>query len=87
MAEEIKLDVIKKSKSAKAEAFKRVAEKRTRKVLESLRLLGQCSNRRSYEYTDEQILKIFREIRSSLRRAEQSFDTTTDNKKSSKFTL
>ena len=87
MAEEIKLDLIKKTKNAKAEAFKRVAEKRTRKVLESLRLLGQCSNRRSYEYNDEQISKIFREIRSSLRHAEQSFDSTTDSKKSSKFTL
>jgi hypothetical protein len=67
------------SKSAKAEAFRRIAERRTERVLDSLRLLGQCSNRRSYEYSDEQVAKIFREIRIALRRAEQSFDSNRKN--------
>jgi len=60
----------------KADRFVRIAEKRTQRVLESLRLLGQCSNRRSYEYTDEQVNKIFREIRHCLRETEQSFRAT-----------
>lgn len=64
---------------AKAEAFKRVAERRTYYVLESLRLLGQCSNRRTYEYNDEQIAKIFREVRSAVRRAEQAFQNGKTN--------
>jgi chorismate mutase len=66
-------DLIRKRKRAKAEAFKRVAERRTERVLQSLRLLGQCSNRRSYQDTDEQITKVFREIRSAVRHAEQRF--------------
>ena len=57
----------------KADAFKKVAEKRTVRVLDSLRLLRQCANRRSYEYTDLQLSKIFREIRSALRDTEQHF--------------
>jgi len=57
----------------KAERFVRVAGKRTQRVLDSLRLLGQCSNRRSYEYTDAQVNRIFREIRKSLREAEHDF--------------
>jgi len=57
----------------KADAFKKVAEKRTIRVLDSLRLLRQCANRRSYEYTDSQVSKIFREIRGALRETEQSF--------------
>lgn len=72
-------DLIRKKKRAKAEAFRRIAERRTERVLQSLRLLGQCSNRRSYEYSDEQIAKIFREIRSALRHAEQSFQNNRRN--------
>ena len=66
-------------KRARAEAFRRIAEKRTGRVLDSLRLLRQCSNRRSYEYNDEQVTKIFREIRSALRHAEQSFKSNNKN--------
>lgn len=67
------------SKRAKTQTFKRIAEKRTERVLDSLRLLGQCSNRRSYEYTGEQVAKIFKEIRSAVRRAEQSFRSNNKN--------
>lgn len=74
-----------KRKRSKAEAFRRIAERRTERVLQSLRLLGQCSNRRSYEYNDEQITKIFREIRSAVRHAEKSFHNS--NKKTINFKL
>jgi len=62
--------------SNKANRFKRVAEKRTNKVLADLRLLGQCANKRSYEYSDSQVNKIFREIRASLKEAENKFKET-----------
>lgn len=77
-------DSVRRKKHAKAEAFRRIAERRTERVLQSLRLLGQCSNRRSYEYNDEQIIKIFREIRSAVRHAEQSFQ---NNRKDTGFKL
>lgn len=57
----------------KADRFVRIAERRTARVLNALRLLGQCSNKRSYEYTDDQVNSIFREIRRSLRDTEQRF--------------
>lgn len=78
-------DSANKRKRTKTEAFRRIAERRTERVLQSLRLLGQCSNRRSYEYNDEQIAKIFREIRSAVRRAEQSFHG--NNKRNTHFKL
>lgn len=68
------------NRKPKAEAFKRVAEKRTRRVLDSLRLLEQCSNRRIYQYTDEEVDKIFREIRAAVRRAEQSYKNNRRNR-------
>lgn len=65
--------VVASTTNKKVERFVRIAEKRTQRVLESLRLLGQCSNIRSYEYTNEEATKIFREIRRCLRETEQSF--------------
>ena len=46
----------------KSERFKRLASKRTNEVLDKLRILGNCADRRSYPYTDEEIEKIFRAI-------------------------
>lgn len=46
----------------KRERFKRLAEYRTNEVLKRLRVLGNCSNRSAYEYTEEDINKIFSEI-------------------------
>ena len=62
-----------KKQQTKADAFKEIAAKRTVRVLDTLRLLGQCSNRRSYEYNDAQVNKIFREIRNALRETQLRF--------------
>lgn len=64
----------------KTERFVKIAEKRTERVLDSLRLLGQCSNRRSYRYSDDQINKIFREIRRCIRQTEEKFRETKSKK-------
>lgn len=73
-----------RGKLSKEQAFKKIAERRTVRVLDSLRLLSQCSNRRSYEYTEAQVQKIFREIRQAVRDAEQRFKSS---RTSSKFKL
>lgn len=46
----------------KAANFKRLATSRTNEVMDKLRILGNCADRRSYAYTDEEIDKIFRAI-------------------------
>lgn len=50
------------SSKEKKERFNRLATIRTNEVLDRLRILGNCSDKRSYEYTDEEIDKIFRAI-------------------------
>ena len=42
--------------------FLRIAESRVNKILSNLDNLAKCSNRRNYEYSDEEVRKIFREI-------------------------
>jgi len=65
---------------SKADRFKRIASKRTNDVLEKLRLLGNCANRNSYDYSDEDIERIFSELNKQLKITRQKFspqDKTT----------
>lgn len=48
--------------SEKTERFKRLAVYRTNEVLKKLDILGNCANRSAYEYSEEEINKIFSEI-------------------------
>ena len=46
--------------------FKKLAENRTRKVLRTLKILGNCGNRTNYIYDQEQVDKIFKAIDEEL---------------------
>jgi hypothetical protein len=51
----------------KRNAFVRLAERRTNGVLEKVRILGNLSNPYAYEYTDEDVRKMFGAIDQELR--------------------
>ncbi len=57
----------------KRERFKKLAESRTNEVLKRLKVLGNCSNRSTYEYSEEEISKIFSEIERKLRETKSKF--------------
>lgn len=59
--------------------FKRLATQRTNAILDKLRLLGNLSNKSSYEYTEEDLKKIFSTIEIQLRTIKTRF---TGSKKS-----
>jgi hypothetical protein len=46
----------------KKKRFKTVASRRVQRVLDSMDNLSRCSNKRNYEYTDEEIRKMLRVI-------------------------
>ncbi len=60
-------------KETRHERFKRVASKRTNEILEKIRILGNCSNKSSYEYTEEEVNKIFSEIDKQLKLTKAKF--------------
>jgi hypothetical protein len=57
----------------KRDRFKKLAEYRTNEVLKRLKVLGNCSNRSAYEYTEEDISKIFSEIERKIRETKAKF--------------
>ena len=55
------------TEETKHERFKRIASKRTNQILDRIRILGNCSNKSSYEYSEEDVNRIFAEIDKQLR--------------------
>ncbi len=69
------------------ERFEDVAGKRVQYILDKLELLGNCSNRNNYQYSSDDVRKMFSAIRESLKRAEGRFEEelTKQEKKRFKF--
>lgn len=69
------------------EKFKRIASARTQKIIDMVHLLGNCSNTYTYEYTEEEVNKIFSTIEKELQINKNKFKIANSKKKGSKFTL
>ncbi len=72
-------------KETKKEKFIRLAEKRTNKALEAIRLLGNLSNKNVYEYKQEEVEKIFNALDKEIEMAKSYF--MSNNKNDKKFRL
>jgi hypothetical protein len=68
---------------SKHDRFVRVAERRTNDVLERIFPISNCSNTGNYEYSDDEVVKIFGEIDRALRVARGKFK----GEKRNRFTL
>lgn len=67
------------------EKFKRLATKRTNRVLRDLKILGNCANRSNYEYSQDEVRKIIRAIDDELGRVKGLFER--GQKKDNEFKL
>ena len=61
--------------------FIRIAERRTNNILEQLRLLGNCSNKNNYSYTEEDVKKIFNVIETELKEVKMKFNSKANEEK------
>lgn len=77
---------MKKNNESKREKFVRLAEARTNKIINMLQLLGNCSNTNTYEYTSQDVDKIFIAIENEVRDAKRKFNKI-GNKKNNEFKL
>lgn len=58
----------------KNQRFKRLAKRRGERILKDIRLLGNLANTNNYEFSDEEIRKVFGVIESDLKATRQRFD-------------
>lgn len=59
---------------AKSERFRRLAEARVNKALGCLRSIGKLSNKGHYEYSEEEVRKIFQTLKRELDDSKSEFD-------------
>ena len=57
----------------KRDRFVRIAEARTNKILEMMRLLGNCASKSNYDYTEDDIKKIFAALEKELKNTKNKF--------------
>jgi hypothetical protein len=64
----------------KADAFKRLAKSRVNAALDRIRLIGNLSNRSSYDYTEEQVEKIEAALVHAIAEVKMKFQPGQKNK-------
>lgn len=70
---------------SKHDKFVRIAENRTNKIIDMIRLLGNCSNKSTYDYSETEVKNIFNAIETELKIAKNRFQGA--DSKDNKFTL
>jgi hypothetical protein len=64
----------------KKQRFKRIAELRTSKIIESLISLSKLSNKNNYDYSEDEIRQIFKAIDQQLNATKLTFKNQDKNK-------
>ena len=59
--------------TTKRQRFENVASNRVQRILDTLQLLQNCSNKNNYEYTEKDVDKMFSEISSAVKDAKQAY--------------
>ena len=72
-------------KETKALLFLRLATPRIEKVLKALRILGNCSNKSSYEYSDKQVDEMSETLVKALEKTIVKFHDTKKEQESFEF--
>ncbi len=73
--------IMEKVMETKRERFIRIAESRTNKIIDMIKLLGNCANKSNYEYSDADVQKIFSAIEKELKSAKSQFNINDNDKK------
>ena len=77
--------IIMNNEKLKRERFVKIAENRTNKIIDMIKLLGNCSNKNNYSYDEDDVRQIFSAIDQELRIAKNKFQEAQTNKKEFKL--
>ena len=67
--------------------FVQLAKKRVSKALNDIRLIGNLSNRSNYDYTDEDVAKIFRALSDEMSACRKKFEVASKRQSKQQFEL
>src|ERR1051326_9106611 len=69
------------------EKFVRLATKRVQSALKAIQLIGNLSNRSNYDYSDDDVQKIFRALQDELQTCRKKFDLAQKRQSNQLFRL
>jgi len=69
----------------KRDRFVRIVERRVNILLDGFDSLGKCANRRNYEYSDDDVKKIFGQLEIKIKEIKHLFKNS--NQKKNRFKL
>jgi hypothetical protein len=69
------------------EKFVKLAQARVNKALKDIQLIGNLSNRSNYDYTDQDISKIFRALNDEIGACKKRFELSKKKNGAAKFSL
>lgn len=65
---------------SKRDKFIRLAETRTNKALEMIRLIGNLANKSVYDYSDKDVQKIFKALETEIEMAKKQYNVIGGDK-------
>ena len=74
-------------KSAKRQRFEKVATKRVQRVIDTLQLIQNCSNRNNYEYDQKDVEKMFSEMTRAFKDARAAFNSEVSKSQKEVFSF
>jgi hypothetical protein len=69
------------------EKFKKLASSRVSGALKAIQLIGNLSNRSNYDYSDEDVAKIFKALQDELSACRKRFELASKKQVFALFTL
>lgn len=75
------------AKSIKRERFEKVASKRVQRILDTLELIQNCSNRNNYEYNESDVDRMFSEITKAVKDAQAAYNKEINKTKRQDFSF
>lgn len=69
------------------EKFVKLAQSRVNKTIKDIQLIGNLSNRSNYDYTEEDVAKIFRALTDELTACKKRFELSRRKSEVGSFTL
>ena len=67
--------------------FVKIATKRVNNAIKSIHLIGNLSNKSNYDYTEEDVEKIFKALQGELNACKKRFDMASRPDEKSAFSL
>jgi hypothetical protein len=70
-----------RTKNIKRERFVRVVERRMEKLLDDFDSLGKCANRSNYDFSEDDVKEIFKEISRKLKEIRTLYNVPASEKR------